>query len=282
MDSHEKLFKRVKVCIIDTGFDERHPSLIGAKSMRRLVATKSFKGDPCDLNDEVGHGTHIAELIQTLAPEAELCIAKVAVANEMPQEDTELIIEAIHWAVAQDADIISLSLGLDVLDSRLDFAINEAVAAGKIILAAAGNDGNNKPRAYPGRNRNVLCIHASNGKGKDGGISPRAWDNDDNFMTLGTAVPLFWKGKEVIKFGTSFATAVAAAIAADALAIIPQKVPLTPEQLSRLYSSSGMRSIFDLFSVPENGYKYIAPWNLWDGSRPSLLIRELISDALRR
>lgn len=93
MDSHENLSKRVKVCIIDTGFDERHPTLIGAKSMRRLVATKSFKGDPRNLNDEVGHGTHIAELVQTLAPEAELCIAKVAVANEMPQEDTKLIID---------------------------------------------------------------------------------------------------------------------------------------------------------------------------------------------
>lgn len=184
--------------------------------------------------------------------------------------------------MAQGVDIISLSLGLDVLDSTLDIAINKAVAEGIIIVAAAGNDGNNKPRAYPGSNRNVLCIHASDGKGKDGGISPRAWDNDDNFMTLGTAVPLFWKGEEVVKFGTSFATAVAAAIAADALAIIPQMVSLTAEQLSRLYSSSGMRSIFDLFSVPDNGYRYIAPWNLWDGSRSSMLIQEMISDALKR
>lgn len=93
MDSHEKLSKRVKVCIIDTGFDEKHPALKGAKLMGRLVATKNFKGDPRDLNDESGHGTQIAELVLTLAPEAELCIAKVAVANAMPQEDVKLIIE---------------------------------------------------------------------------------------------------------------------------------------------------------------------------------------------
>ncbi|KAL6896479.1 hypothetical protein GGI43DRAFT_429027 [Trichoderma evansii] len=282
MENRERLSKRVKVCIIDTGFDERHPALKGAKLMGRIVATKNFKGDPRDLNDEIGHGTHIAELIQTLAPEAELCIAKVAVANAMPQEDTKLIIEAIHWAVAQNADIISLSLGLDKLDLALDFAINKAIAAGKIVVAAAGNDGNNKPRAYPGSNRNVLCIHASNGKGKDGGISPRASDSDDNFMTLGTAIPLIWKGKEVVKFGTSFATAVAAAIAADALEIIPQVVSLNPEQQSRLYSSSGMRSIFDLLSVSDNGYKYVAPWNLWNEHKSNTYIQERISDALKR
>lgn len=184
--------------------------------------------------------------------------------------------------MAQGADIISLSLGLDILDSALDFAINETIAAGKIVVAAAGNDGNNKPRAYPGSNRNVLCIHASNGKGKDGGISPRAWDNDDNSMTLGTAIPLIWKGEEIVKSGTSFATAVAAAIAADALTIIPQVVPLTPEQLSRLYSSSGMRLIFDLFSVPDNGYKYVAPWNLWNEHKSSTYIQELIIDVLKR
>lgn len=180
-----------------------------------------------------------------------------------------------------------MSLGLDVRDSALELAINEAIRAGKIVIAAAGNDWNNKPRAYPGSDRNVLCIHASNGKGKEGGISPIAWGNDDNFMTLGTAIPLIWKDKKgkyekVVKFGTSFATAVAAAIAADVLAVIPRVVELTADQLGRLYSSSGMRSIFDLLSTPDNGYKYVAPWNLWDGNKPSTYIEHLILDALKR
>ncbi|KAJ4857128.1 subtilase family domain-containing protein [Trichoderma breve] len=244
---------------------------------------KSFKGDSEDLNDEIGHGTHIAELVLTLAPEAILCVAKVAVKRVMPQEDTNLISKAIQWALTQDVDIISLSLGLDLLDLELDAAINKAIAAGKIVLAAAGNDGNNKPRAHPGRNRNVLCIHASNGKGKDGGISPRALDNDDNFMTLGTAIPLNWKGKEVVKSGTSFATAVAAAIAANALAIISRDGLLNEDQVKRLYSCDGMRLIFALLSSQsDNGYKYVAPWNLWVGDRSSELIQHQILEVLRR
>ncbi|KAL6826396.1 hypothetical protein V8C40DRAFT_244103 [Trichoderma camerunense] len=275
--------KRIKVCIIDTGIDITHPSLRAAKRMGNLGEMKSFKGDSGDLNDEIGHGTHIAELVLTLAPEAILCVAKVAVKRVMPQEDTNLISKAIQWALMQGVDIISLSLGLDLLDPELDAAINKVIAAGKIVLAAAGNDGNNKPRAHPGRNRNVLCIHASNGKGKDGGISPRALDNDDNFMTLGTAIPLSWKGREVFKSGTSFATAVAAAIAADALAIISRDGLLNEGQLKRLYSCDGMRLIFALLSSQsDNGYKYVAPWNLWVGDRSSELIQHQILEVLRR
>lgn len=93
VNTSHKGSKRVKVCIIDTGFDETHPALQAAKLMKRIVAMKNFKGDAFNLDDEIGHGTHMAELIQTLAPNAELCIAKVAVANAMPQEDTKLIIE---------------------------------------------------------------------------------------------------------------------------------------------------------------------------------------------
>lgn len=181
----------------------------------------------------------------------------------------------------QDADIISLSLALDLLDPELDYAIKKATEHGKIIVAAAGNDGLNMLRAYPASNRNVLCIHASDGKGKEGGISPNAWDNDDNFMTLGVDISLNWRGKPIVKSGTSFATAVAAAIAADALAIISPAV--SEDHRKRLHSSEGMRLIFALLSKPSGtGYRYVAPWNLWGEDRSDKLIRELILDTLKR
>ncbi|KAK4074576.1 uncharacterized protein Triagg1_5172 [Trichoderma aggressivum f. europaeum] len=274
--------KHVKICIIDTGIDMKHPSLRGAK--KRIEKMWDFKGDTMDLKDDTGHGTNVAELILRLAPEAAICVAKVAVAKTMAQGDTKLISEAIHWALQQDVDIISLSLALDSLDPAIDWAIKKAIAADKIIVAAAGdNSGNNQLRAYPGNNRNVLCIHASNGKGKDGGLSPRALSNDDNFMTLGMHIPLIWKGETVIRSGTSLATAVAAAIAADILAIVPEVVHLTVDQLKRLRSSDGMRLMFRLLSMnADNGYSYFAPWILWDGTNSEDYIREQILNALKR
>ncbi|QYT04619.1 hypothetical protein H0G86_011524 [Trichoderma simmonsii] len=275
--SYTEPSRRAKVCIIDTGIDLKHPSVQGAK--KRLREMISFKGD--SMEDETGHGTLVAELVLRLAPEATLCVAKVAVAKTMPEEDTQLITRAIYWAVLQDADIISLSLALDLLDPELDYAIKRATEHGKIIVAAAGNDGLNMLRAYPASNRNVLCIHASDGKGKEGGISPNAWDNDDNFMTLGVDISLNWRGKPIVKSGTSFATAVAAAIAADALAIISPEV--SEDHRKRLHSSEGMRLIFALLSKPSGtGYKYVAPWNLWGEDRSDKLIRELILDTLKR
>ncbi|PNP58964.1 hypothetical protein THARTR1_01212 [Trichoderma harzianum] len=239
----------------------------------------NFKGN--SMEDEIGHGTLVAELILRLAPEATLCVAKVAVAKTMPEEDTQLISRAIYWALQQDVDIISLPLGLDLLDPELDHAIKKATEVGKILIAAAGNGGLNMLRAYPASNRNVLCIHASDGKGKEGGISPNAWDNDDNFMTLGVDISLNWRDTPIVKSGTSFATAVAAAIAADVLAIISPVV--SKDHRKCLRSSDGMRLMFRLLSAKaDNGYSYLAPWNLWGKCKSDELIRELILDTLKR
>lgn len=85
--SYTEPSRRAKVCIIDTGIDLKHPSVQGAK--KRLREMISFKGD--SMEDETGHGTLVAELVLRLAPEATLCVAKVAVAKTMPEEDTQLI-----------------------------------------------------------------------------------------------------------------------------------------------------------------------------------------------
>jgi hypothetical protein len=87
----------------------------------------------------------------------------------------------------QNVDIISMSLGLDKRNEELEKILDQAAVSGIILLAAAGNHGNYGPRAFPGTHRNVICVRASDGKGKDGGISPAAVNHDDSFMTLGMA-----------------------------------------------------------------------------------------------
>ncbi|CAM1501764.1 Fc.00g037480.m01.CDS01 [Cosmosporella sp. VM-42] len=258
--------QRIKVCVIDTGIDMTHPSVMAAKMGGRLGAVKSWKDRPIDMTDKHGHGTHAAELILRVAPEADLYVAK-----------------AIKWALSQDVDIISMSFGLDKRDDDLDEIINRAAAAGKILMAAAGNHGNNGPKTFPATNRNVICIHASDGKGKDGRISPQPVGNDDNFMTLGMAVPLTWLSKEVVRSGTSFATPIAAGIAADVLEISRRTISMTTRQENRLHSSDGMRRIFQLLSPSsDSGYRYVVPWSLWTPGRTEGMIRESLLEALDR
>lgn len=60
-------------------------------------------------------------------------------------------------------------------------------------------------------------LHAFDGKRHKGDMNPNPVGNWDNSTTLGVAVPLKWKNKTVCKSGTSFASPVAAAIAANVL-----------------------------------------------------------------
>jgi hypothetical protein len=99
-------------------------------------------------------------------------------------------------------DIISMSLGLEP-DNRnvdIDKAISSAFKSNITMFAAAANNGGNKPRAYPANRRTgVICIHASDGHGNDGGISPSPESRKDNFSTLGISIESKWKRKKVLR-----------------------------------------------------------------------------------
>ncbi|MCK4366143.1 MAG: S8 family serine peptidase, partial [Thermoplasmatales archaeon] len=76
---------------------------------------------------------------------------------------------ALEQAVGDDVDIISLSLGDNSSsanpDDILSQAADTAVDAGVIVVAAAGNDGEDGPINSPGCARKVICVGASNGDG---------------------------------------------------------------------------------------------------------------------
>lgn len=125
----------VRVAIIDTGADLNHPYLAPA-----IVASASFvPGQSVD--DGHGHGTHVAGIIRQAAPGASLIIAK-AISDQDTAEDAWLA-AAIRWCVAQGARIINASWGspTEPVGDELHAAIREAVAAGVLFCAAAGNAG---------------------------------------------------------------------------------------------------------------------------------------------
>src|SRR5690606_39032989 len=65
----------------------------------------------------------------------------------------------IHWAIGHGAKVINLSLGFETPSIPLiDEAIDEAVANGVVVIAAAGNEPG--PVFYPARHPNVIAVGA--------------------------------------------------------------------------------------------------------------------------
>lgn len=158
-----------------------------------------------------------------------------------------------------------MSFGYESKKQAIEDAIERASKAGILMFAAASNEGGNRrDRSRPGRNPEVICIHACDGKGNRGDMNPNPQRNEYNFTALGVAVKSYWKKKKVYKSGTSFATPVAAAFAADILEFANFRCELKEEDKKLLYKKHGMQAVFRSMSNERDEYDYLQPNLLWD------------------
>ncbi|KAJ4328353.1 hypothetical protein N0V84_001224 [Fusarium piperis] len=256
--------EKIRIAVLDTGIDETDKMIKAA--ILRIKDMRSWVGSPGNYTDTYGHGTHVTRLLLQMAPAADIYIAKITDNKNVNPEDMSRIAEAIDWAVKEwNVHIISMSFGFGHHNKAIDDAIERAFKADKLMLAAASNEGGNKGRARPGRNPRVICIHACDGNGNKGDMSPSPMRNKNNFTTLGVAVQSRWRKQIVYKSGTSFATPVAAAIAADLLEFANFKCKLAEEDKQLLYKHDGMEAVFRAMSTERDSYDYVQPGHLWDG-----------------
>ena len=68
----------VKIAVLDTGADIDHPSLQAYEDRIKGLRNWTRTGSVNDIADQLGHGTHIANLLLQYCPHAELYIAKIA------------------------------------------------------------------------------------------------------------------------------------------------------------------------------------------------------------
>jgi subtilisin family serine protease len=95
----------VPVAFIDTGVVSHHPLL-----RHRLAANRDFTGE--GIEDEDGHGSHIAVLFALNSPRSPIVIAKAVGRKPVPYaEQVQRLADGILWAVDQGANLISLSVG---------------------------------------------------------------------------------------------------------------------------------------------------------------------------
>lgn len=159
----------VIVAVIDSGIDYTHPDL--AANYAGGEDFVSLDGDPMD---DHGHGTHVAGTIaaamnnQTgtpataegvvgVAPNARILAYKVCGPDGTC--DDFAIQQAIARAIADGARVINMSLGQSAYSQSLDDAVQDAWAAGLVIVAGAGNDGVTTP-FYPAALDHVISVAA--------------------------------------------------------------------------------------------------------------------------
>lgn len=191
----------VKVAVLDTGIDAAHPAFAGV-----TLTQKDFSGDGD--GDRQGHGTHCAGTIFGRDVDGtrigiargvtDVLIGKVLRDNGAGESD--MIFQAMQWAMNQGAQVISMSLGFDFpgMVARLvgqgwpaDLATSEALeayrgnlrmfdalmamiraqaafGASPVVVAAAGNESRRDQnqdyriaKSLPAAAQDVLAIAAA-------------------------------------------------------------------------------------------------------------------------
>ena len=153
----------VKVAVIDTGIDLKHPDL-------KVYGGKSFISS--SYQDDHGHGTHVAGTIAALdntqgvigvAPEAQLYALKALSSGGSGFWSD--VAAALEWSIENKMDIVSMSIGGTAGDSLLETAVTQAYQAGLILVAAAGNsgtsDGTGDSVQFPAKYSGVIAVAAT-------------------------------------------------------------------------------------------------------------------------
>ncbi|MGW7201782.1 type VII secretion-associated serine protease mycosin, partial [Streptomyces chryseus] len=253
----------VTVAVLDTGVDGSHPDLEGrVLEGKDLIGFGAGKGDRAWAR----HGTAMAGIIAGhgsgpgrsdgvvgIAPEAKILPVRVILEGGDPARKRarstrgNALAQGIRWAADHGADVINLSLGDDSKSAHPepaeDAAVQYALAKGAVVVASAGNSGEegdhiSYPAAYPG----VIAVAAVDSSGTHASFSTSRW-----YATVSAP------GVDVIiadpdrRYYEGWGTSAASAFVSGAAALIRSAHPdLTPAQVKKLLADTAR-------NAPEGG-----------------------------
>ena len=240
----------VVVAVLDTGVQLDHPDLEGAIwTNPGEVAGNGLDDDhdgfvddvhganmldsSGDVDDEQGHGTHVAGIIAArrgngvggsgMAPEATILPVKVLDGGTTGSTDT--LARGMRYAVDRGARILNVSANTDAATDAIKDAVAYAGQHGAVVVSAAGNDGRNIDLlpSYPASLTDpaILCVGATTSAG-------RLWrSSNTGTLSVDVAAP----GAEILSTapGSSYesrtGTSAATAFVAGTLALLSAARP---------------------------------------------------------
>ncbi|AKE63138.1 Alkaline phosphatase [Microcystis aeruginosa NIES-2549] len=168
--------KNYSTVIIDTGIDLNHP-FFGPDANNDGIADKiiyqyDFADNDTDASDKNNHGSHVASIVSSVAPDANLIVLKVF--KDSGSGSFADLEKALQWINAKANTYNIASVNLSIGDSQNwttatgRYGIGDELAAianqNVIISAAAGNSfyqfNSTQGLAYPASDPNVVAVGA--------------------------------------------------------------------------------------------------------------------------
>jgi len=146
----DKTDKSVRVAVIDSGIDPTHEIFQNKKVEKGWNELSNND----DMYDDIGHGTHIAGIIERESQNVTLIPYKV-----VNTQDGKLshVLAALNQAIENHANVINMSLAFDEDSYALKELIHEAAQQNIVVVAAAGNSGNSVPE-YPAGYQDTISV----------------------------------------------------------------------------------------------------------------------------
>jgi subtilisin family serine protease len=235
----------IVVAVLDTGLDINTQDLQG-----RITDGYDYIRSTSDMIDTDGHGTMVASAIAAAtnngigiagaAGTANVKIAPYRIGESSLDNDS--VYNAIMDASNRDdVRIINLSFGSNVYNEHQAQAIAYAVSKGKIIIAGAGNHGDEKdgvdPYYYPASYPGVISVGSI---GKSGNIASFSQTNDavDVYVPGESLTLISLNNRYFWESGTSFSSGIVSGIAASLLAQNPSLSAADVESILKETSKS--------------------------------------------
>ncbi len=248
-----------RVAVIDTGISTR--AIAGRDN---ILPGENYILPDSGIEDLQGHGTAVAGIIvgsssakvEGLCPEAELVplVWSTLDGEGNPiQGDAETAALAIRDAIdVYECRIINLSMGTYTDSPALREAVAYAEEKGVLLVAAAGNGGDDRP-CYPGAYESVLCVGSVDEEGEVSSFSPQGSWLDLTAPGEGLRV-VSLRGRTIRVWGTSYSAAYVTGAAARLLAENPS---LTAADLRDLLTASAR-------DLSEPGFDEASGWGALD------------------
>lgn len=206
----------------------------------------NFYQNNTDISDQNGHGTGIASIIAASTNNAkgmaginwrgQIMVLKAL--NSLGGGEYSDVAQAVRYAVENGASLINMSFGTYLDNVELKQAVDYAISNNVAVVAAAGNNGQNK-LLYPAAYADVIAVGAVDGS-----------DVRASFSNYGTALDVMAPGLNVPtashndanQYTTGSGTSYAAAHVSGLVSLILSRYPsFTPEEIESTLRSSAVK-----------------------------------------